>query len=109
MINFSAEQRQRERRSSLRGGRRFTDVPGDLSSVPSCPACEGNAAASEVGEAEGGWWFVCRTCDHLWNERERPGRQRSAEAGAGSAEKRGLLSWATVTVVRQMLHRRAKR
>ena len=24
-----------------------------------------------MGEADGGWWFVCGDCDHLWNERER--------------------------------------
>ena len=106
MIPLSRERRHGERRADARGGRRATDRARSSVTAQSCPSC-GNVA-SEVGEAEGGWWFVCESCDHLWNERERAGRHRSAEAGAGSAEKRGLLSWATVTVVRQMLNRRAK-
>jgi hypothetical protein len=34
--------------------------------------------SNEVGEADGGWWFVCGHCDHLWNERERLMNDRSA-------------------------------
>jgi hypothetical protein len=25
--------------------------------------------ASLAGEADGGWWFVCMACDHLWDQR----------------------------------------
>ena len=108
MIAVSTERRRRERRVSLRGGRRFTDVSRDLPGTPSCPACERNPAASAVGETEGGWWFVCQNCDYLWNERERAEQHRSPDAGAGSAEKWGLLSWATAMVVRQVLNGRSK-
>ena len=42
---------------------------GSSITAQSCPSC--GSVASEVGESEGGWWFVCGHCDHLWNERER--------------------------------------
>ena len=49
----------------------MTDGPASAHREPSCPACNAEGVASEVGEADGGWWFVGGKCDHLWNERER--------------------------------------
>lgn len=69
MIPLSRERRQGERRADARGGRRATDRAGSCVTAQSCPSCGG--IASEVGEADGGWWFVCEGCDHFWNERER--------------------------------------
>ena len=69
MIPLSRERRHGERRAQARGGRRVTDWVRPSVTAQSCPSC--GSVASEVGEAEGGWWFVCQTCDRLWNERER--------------------------------------
>ena len=80
MIPLSRERRHGERRAGARGGRRVTDWVRPSVTAQSCPSC--GSVASEVGEAEGGWWFVCQTCDHLWNEREHPGRHRNTDAGA---------------------------
>jgi hypothetical protein len=68
MGSFSQDRRRVERRTQARGGRRAKDRAGSAI-APSCPSCGG--VANEVGESEGGWWFVCPDCDHLWNERER--------------------------------------
>jgi hypothetical protein len=106
MIPLSRERRQGERRAHARGGRRATDRAGSSITAQSCPSC--SSVANEVGEADGGWWFVCEGCDHLWNERERARKNRSADADAGSAENRSFLSWATATVVRQMQKGRSK-
>jgi hypothetical protein len=72
------ERRQRDRRAHSRGGRRVTDRVASAHREPSCPACNAEGVASEVGEADGGWWFVCGGCDHLWNERERVVSDRPA-------------------------------
>ena len=69
MISLFREWRHGERRATARGGRRVTDWVRPSVTALSCPSCR--TVASEVGEAEGGWWFVCQTCDRLWNERER--------------------------------------
>jgi len=66
----SQERRQRDRRAHARGGRRLTDRVASAQRQPSCPSCNVDGVSSEVGEADGGWWFVCGSCDHLWNERE---------------------------------------
>jgi ribosomal protein L37AE/L43A len=65
------ERRQRDRRGHSRGGRRVTDTAAYAHSQPSCPSCKAEEMANEASEADGGWWFVCGHCDHLWNERER--------------------------------------
>jgi uncharacterized Zn ribbon protein len=75
MIADFQERRQRDRRAHSRGGRRVTDRAAHAHSQLSCPSCKAEEMANEVSEADGGWWFVCDTCDHLWNERERR-RQR---------------------------------
>jgi len=74
MIPRSRERRRGERRAKARGGRRVTDGVGACVTALSCPSC--GSVASEVGEAEGGWWFVCQTCDRLWNARERQERDQ---------------------------------
>ena len=47
----------------------MTDLPVDSTSVPACPICRKAGVALLAGEAEGGWWFVCLACDHLWDQR----------------------------------------
>jgi hypothetical protein len=71
MTSLTPERRHRERRGCLRGGRRATDVASAELTLPACPSCGRLDVAQEAGTAEGGWWFVCRDCDHLWDERER--------------------------------------
>jgi len=76
MIPDFQERRQRDRRGHSRGGRRVTDSAACAPRQQACPACNAEGGAYEVGEADGGWWFVCGDCDHLWNERERLLRDR---------------------------------
>jgi len=71
MTSLVPERRHRERRGCVRGGRRATDVTSTTLALPSCPSCGRLDVAEDVGTSEGGWWFVCRDCDHLWDERER--------------------------------------
>ena len=71
MPQSETEQRMAERRTKPRGGRRSTDPPAKPTESPSCPACGANGSATEAGAADGGWWFVCAVCDHLWDERKR--------------------------------------
>ena len=78
MIPDLQERRHPDRRALARGGRRLKDRAASAHRQPSCPACNAEGAASEVGEADGGWWFVCGHCDHLWNERERVRRDGAA-------------------------------
>ena len=70
MVPLSQERRQNNRRADARGGRRATDTPALSIDAIACPSC--GEAANEVGESDGGWWFVCNSCDRLWNERKRP-------------------------------------
>lgn len=56
------------RRNGRDGGRRRADQPGSSTVAPSCPRCRGGSPIL-AGEAEGGWWFVCDACDHLWDQR----------------------------------------
>ena len=69
MIPRSRERRHGDRRAHARGGRRATDGLAVSAAATECPSCGG--AANEVGESDGGWWFVCANCDLLWNQRER--------------------------------------
>lgn len=70
MQQIIADQRTSARRSFRGGGRRVTDPPAESSSTPRCPNCHQDGLAVLAGEAEGGWWFVCVDCDHLWDQRE---------------------------------------
>jgi hypothetical protein len=71
MGKSDADRRLANRRGLSRGGRRVTDPRPKVGEPPSCPKCSGTATATEAGAAEGGWWFVCGACDHLWDERAR--------------------------------------
>ena len=56
------------RRSARGGGRRATDRPVSSTTRPVCPCC-GQRSTILAGEADGGWWFVCDSCDNLWDQR----------------------------------------
>ena len=80
MNRTEAERRMQDRRSVRDGGRRTTDGPPHPVDSPRCPACERNTVALQAGEADGGWWFVCDACDHMWDERPLAGREPAAWA-----------------------------
>jgi hypothetical protein len=43
--------------------------------------------ASPAGESDGGWWFVCLACDHLWDQRlANPNQVDQDTATAPAAE-----------------------
>ena len=97
MAEAAADCRTWNRRSSRGGGRRITDSPAGPVRVPECPMCQESGVAALAGEAEGGWWFVCMACDHLWDQRQligsvpvwdvgQDGRQRTSEASDGAGE-----------------------
>lgn len=67
-----------DRRYGRDGGRRFSDSLPRRVTSPLCPVCSMAGAALQAGEADGGWWFVCGECDHMWDE-----RARSATLAAG--------------------------
>jgi hypothetical protein len=81
MGQVSQERRRADRRTDARGGRRVTDRAASPITAQFCPVCGG--IANDVGESEGGWWFVCLDCDHLWNERERRNAVTSARRVSG--------------------------
>lgn len=68
MQQIVVDRRVSNRRTDRAGGRRATDHPVNSSARPDCPCC-GHDATILAGEAEGGWWFVCESCDHLWDQR----------------------------------------
>src|SRR5262249_14439066 len=59
-----------DRRASGRGGRRASDLPRRPFHPPTCPKCRVTGAALPAGDSDGGWWFVCLCCDHLWDQRQ---------------------------------------
>ena len=70
MLEHSTERRHvSDRRSTGAGGRRLTDLAGRPFDSPTCPMCREAGAASLAGESDGGWWFVCLACDHVWDQR----------------------------------------
>ena len=69
MLEITPERRACDRRSSCGGGRRATDLTSRASEPPTCPMCRESGVAMLAGESEGGWWFVCLACDHLWDQR----------------------------------------
>jgi hypothetical protein len=89
-----------DRRVSGRGGRRVSDLPGRPFYQPACPTCRETCTAILAGESDGGWWFVCLSCDYLWDQRhvyrDHVESERIAvEAGARRAprEPRGGSFW----------------
>lgn len=72
MQHMSTDRRTPSRRCRG-GGRRWTDAPVDPAVIPTCPTCRTADMALLAGEAEGGWWFVCLACDHLWDQRQLAG------------------------------------
>jgi hypothetical protein len=80
MTGNETERRANERRCVRAGGRRSTDLPRRPMQPPECPRCRNTGGAVQAGEADGGWWFVCVVCDHLWDERSRAAPQLTAYA-----------------------------
>jgi hypothetical protein len=68
MQQITVDRRITTRRCGRQGGRRATDRAASSSSVARCPRCR-QSATILAGEAEGGWWFVCDSCDNLWDQR----------------------------------------
>jgi hypothetical protein len=69
ILKIKTDRRVSDRRSFRGGGRRASDRPSPLSDLPTCPMCRKPGVASLAGESDGGWWFVCLACDHLWDRR----------------------------------------
>ena len=69
MRKTEIDRRTRDRRRARGGGRRLSDSPSGAASAPACPNCQKSGVALPAGEAEGGWWFVCSECDHMWDQR----------------------------------------
>jgi len=76
MMQITPERRVCDRRSPRGGGRRATDRTNRPFVVPACPVCCESGVSALAGESDGGWWFVCLTCDHLWDQR-RPQDRRT--------------------------------
>ena len=68
MQQITVDRRVSSRRSVRSGGRRSTDRHMSSTATPDCPCC-GQRDTILAGESEGGWWFVCDACDHLWDQR----------------------------------------
>ena len=69
MKQISANRRAKDRRQSRAGGRRLSDPTSGAGDSPKCPNCTQEGVAVLAGESDGGWWFVCLDCDHLWDQR----------------------------------------
>ena len=91
MQEVTVDRRITDRRHARLSGRRSTDKPVSRTCGPACPKCHETGVAWLAGEAEGGWWFVCLSCDHLWDQRE-------IERGSGSAHvfRTFVMWWKTV-------------
>ena len=70
MLQIPSERRASDRRSTWGGGRRATDLTSRILELPECPMCRESGVAALAGESDGGWWFVCLACDHLWDQRQ---------------------------------------
>ena len=68
MHQITVDRRVSSRRSGRSGGRRASDQQISSTVTPVCPCC-GQRDTVLAGEGEGGWWFVCDSCDHLWDQR----------------------------------------
>ena len=98
MEEAAVDRRTSTRRTIRGGGRRATDPPAAGIKLPDCPRCRRAGSAMLAGEAEGGWWFVCLGCDHLWDQRRRA-RSCSSDAatellaGVGERHALGRVLW----------------
>ena len=96
-----------DRRGSCGGGRRMTDLPSRPSDSPTCPACREPGAALLAGESDGGWWFVCLACDHLWDQRHTTIEQIRADDAAMTVEVRAYRYERGASFWRRLSFRRA--
>ena len=71
MQTIDADRRTVNRRAFRASGRRRNDPAPSPAIPPTCPGCLKDRTAVTAGESEGGWWFVCLDCDHLWDQRQR--------------------------------------
>ena len=106
------DRRTSTRRAGRAGGRRATDVPAAGTALPDCPKCRRAGIAMLAGEAEGGWWFVCFGCDHLWDQRRRAcssATDATAEllAGVGARDAAGRALWQRLARLATTQSRRA--
>ena len=69
MQQLSTNRRVEDRRGPRGGGRRASDAGAAPVEPPRCPNCFQERLAVLAGESDGGWWFVCVDCDHLWDQR----------------------------------------
>ena len=79
MRQTEVDRRTRDRRRARGGGRRLSDSPPGAASSPACPNCRKTGVALQAGEAEGGWWFVCSDCDHMWDQRALTSEDKAGE------------------------------
>jgi len=103
MFSLIPDRRQSERRGCPRGGRRATDVALVRQALPACPGCGRLDVAEEVESSESGWWFRCRDCDQLWDDRDRSHafiERCAVNAGSLGAETDQLLVRAQAAVER---------
>lgn len=68
MQEVTVDRRISTRRKGRLSGRRATDQTVRSTTAAHCPRCR-HSVTILAGEAEGGWWFVCDACDHLWDRR----------------------------------------
>ena len=80
MLQITSERRAHDRRSPGGGGRRATDLASRILELPACPKCRESGVAALAGESDGGWWFVCLGCDHLWDHRQPEGHRLEVDA-----------------------------
>jgi hypothetical protein len=80
MLQITSERRADDRRSPRGGGRRATDLTSRTTELPACPMCRESGVAALAGESDGGWWFVCLACDHLWDHRQPQDVRTQADA-----------------------------
>lgn len=104
MEQITVDRRITTRRNGRQGGRRTTDRAASPASIAICPRCRHDATIL-AGEAEGGWWFVCDSCDNLWDQRlaakrppvelevASPRRTSRLERASGSRLSNAALSW----------------
>src|SRR5262245_60812619 len=103
MEPITVDRRISTRRHGRRGGRRATDQPASSTTTPLCPRCRQDATVL-AGEAEGGWWFVCESCDCLWDQRllanRSPEKEVTSNQAASPAEPRSWRSSAALSWLR---------